>query len=126
MNARLYSLLVTSIVFFASGCEPAPPNKPTGSKISGRVTFKNQPVFPGAISFVPDDPTSLSPVGVQLSEGGRYELLVPPGRYKVHIVASPPAGVSKTGLAPGGGAQTLSKKGIDAEVTDSSELNFDL
>ena len=113
------------ILVLGAGCGKLPPNKITGSKIWGKVTFQKQPVNSGVISFIPVDP-ALSPTAVEITEGGSFELPVPPGRYKVHIVSRHALAAATDKMPPGATVHPLTKDGISTEITESKELNFDL
>jgi hypothetical protein len=122
----LRRVAVIALVLGWTGCGNPSSNQPAGQKIWGKVTFDGQPVAKGTISFEPEDPGQ-SPSGAQFQSDGRYEVNVPPGRYKINIgkIEAPPPQAG--GNAPLRAILVpLSKAPLTEEVTGSRELNFNL
>ncbi|MFG0335766.1 MAG: hypothetical protein ACF8TS_20595, partial [Maioricimonas sp. JB049] len=68
-SPRVELLLVALAVFGLAGCGDGPAyDGPTRFPLSGRVTFKGEPVASGMISFVPEDGNS-NPAGGPVEAG---------------------------------------------------------
>jgi len=94
--------IVTILVVVLAGCGVAsdPLNR---QAVSGHVTFKDQPLDDGSISFDPQDRLNGRPGGATVSDGKfalERERGLPPGIYTVRI-NSADASVSETVEAPG-------------------------
>lgn len=79
------AVLLLAVVFGLSGC-----GQPGGRlPVSGRVTFKGQPLSGGAIEFVPAEQADLGAAGGAVVQGGQYALPrehgLESGKYKVKI-----------------------------------------
>lgn len=84
--SRALSLVVISLVLV--GCT----SKPKLSQISGKVTFKDQPVPAGYVSFTPDlESGTQGQIRVFMIENGVYDSAkdaepgIKPGTYKIDI-----------------------------------------
>jgi hypothetical protein len=63
-------LLTSTMAFVALACGPSGPEM---ARVSGKVTYKGQPVEKGTIAFVSTDPARPNASGV-LGAGGAYDL----------------------------------------------------
>lgn len=84
----LLRLAAAVIVLLATGCSSAPPL----AQLSGKVTFKGQPVPAGFISFTPDAAAgTLGHVRALQVKDGAYDSAkerepgLPPGKYFIRI-----------------------------------------
>lgn len=149
----LACLLTASALLLASGCGGDGFGKRYA--VSGKVTYKGQPVPKGNIYFVPDDPESRSAESPIASDGS-YTLSTAnpgdedgafPGTYKIRVVAIE-ADYSQVKANAGGGAgrqddvfkatqsakqlvppkyRETSTSGLTAKVEEhSNTINFDL
>ena len=78
-QAAFSALLFASILL---GCGSAE----TAREVSGTVTYRNQPLPLGAVIFVPEEGRPEPPAPIK--EGGMYTVKLPPGRYRVAVVAN--------------------------------------
>jgi hypothetical protein len=84
----LFRLVAAAIVLVGAGCNSQPPL----AQISGKVTFKGQPVPAGFISFTPDSAAgTLGHVRALQVKDGAYDSAkesepgLPPGKYFIRI-----------------------------------------
>mgnify|MGYP000897623273 CR=1 FL=1 len=116
----------------------------TRYKVSGKVTFKGQPVQKGSITFVPDDPNGREATGEIVN--GNYTLTTVrdsdgalPGKYKVAISSKDVnlEEAQKNAAAGGGGAlrqDDVAKAAAAAKdlvpakysLTDTSGLTYEV
>jgi hypothetical protein len=105
--------------------------------VSGKVTYKGQPLKSGTVNFLPEDPNTARPATGEIQEDGSYQLTTQTpgdgamgGKYKVAISAYD-VDKSKTGAPPQGGsadqvavarAQSKSLIPIKYSGTDASGL----
>ena len=96
-------------VFALIGCSP---DDGVGKRfpVSGKVTYKGQPLKSGTIDFLPEDPKTARPATGEIQENGSYSLTTQTpgdgamgGKYKVAISAFE-VDKSKTGTPPQGGS----------------------
>ena len=57
----------------------------TAREVSGKVTFRNQPLPLGAVVFVPEKGRPEPPAPIK--EDGTYTVKLAPGRYRVGVIA---------------------------------------
>lgn len=85
MNRALFVFLASGLLTALTGCDSS------GGKVSGKVTIDGAPLTKGDISFAP---VEAGPIATgKIDAGGNYTLNVgtkkgiPPGKYRVTIVA---------------------------------------
>lgn len=117
-QATLSLLLLT----LASGCGPSLGTK---QAITGRVTFKGQPLSQGTIQFMPKAGTTGTFSGSEIKDG-RYEVPresgLDPGTYEVRI-SSPEAPAAGVTDAPGE-AGPVAKELIPPEYNSETKLEY--
>ena len=90
--SRMYrsQVLLAVAVLATAGCTSSGPASYT---VTGKVTFQNQPVEEGSITF--EDAAAGQVNSAQLGPGGRYSVELPAGDFRVSI--SPPLVETKAG-----------------------------
>jgi hypothetical protein len=135
----LPAVIITAAGLFAPGCGPSGPEM---GRVSGRVTYKGEPLTQGTISFVPTDPARRSG-NSRIRSDGRYDLQTAEpgdgaevGEYRV-IISGRDAKLLDQVRAPGEPVKLETKipekyekadqSGLTATVkSGSNERNFDL
>lgn len=87
--------------------------------VTGKVTFKGEPVTEGTVQFV-DDATGRG-AEVELKPDGGYEAALPPGQYKVLV--SPPYLVDNSGGIPNPKYKKVKNIPVKAQSTATSGLS---
>jgi hypothetical protein len=78
-NIRLLTLpAFLALAFTSAGCGPSM------TKVSGKVTYKGNPVTGGTLTILPTN-TKLRPVTVELKENGEFECTAPIGEAMITI-----------------------------------------
>jgi hypothetical protein len=126
---HILSGLLSSVFVLMTGCGGS-----GGVKVSGTVTFNNEPIKEGYIAFLPVEEGGTGSGGPIAD--GQYSVRVPAGKNRVQITATtrmalPPGEVSMYGeteetrqYLP---ARYNAKTELEAEVSrSSSPLNFEL
>lgn len=130
--ARFATLgLLSATVLLATGC--GSDSKRYG--VSGKVTYKDQPIKSGLISFVPKGSTA-SAGGAPITDG-RYEVPrspgLPPGEYEVIISVPTTAPAKAAGSAkaagdegPGEGGEKETAETLPAKYNSMTELKAEV
>lgn len=82
MRAPHRCLAAAWLTVAAIGCEPAIETV----EVVGTVSYRGTPLDHGMVSFLPADG---KPIGAAVSNNGTYEARLPPGDYRVAVVAPP-------------------------------------
>jgi hypothetical protein len=131
------SLLLAGLPF---GCGSGDEKTPTTLPVTGKVTYKGEPVTKGTITFQPDDGR---PATGEIQPDGTYKLSTfadkdgaVPGHHKVMIVANTADPTKIPGSSPGYVAPkdlvpkkygSLSTSGLEKTVSkDTASYDFDL
>lgn len=84
------------------GCTGSPPGPPRGS-VSGKVTFDDQPLSEGVITFIPTGDTKGAPTGTTITNGA-YDIDTERGpsvgTHRVEIVANRKTGKTLPAVPP--------------------------
>ena len=111
-RSRAGAALVGAAVLFAAGCGAA--EKPVD--VSGKVTYKGEPVSEGSIQFM-EDRTGRG-AQVELGPGGTYKVSLLPGEYKV--VVTPPAVIDESQGMPNPYYKKVKNIPVKYHSTDTS------
>jgi hypothetical protein len=79
------SSCLLAVVVVQTGCGPSGPRM---NRVTGTVSYQNEPLPYGIIMFVPESGPPSQPV--RIGPDGRYELKAVAGRHAVQVVAVPP------------------------------------
>ena len=119
-------MLVIAALLSAGGCG----SEPKRLTVSGTVTYKDQPIKSGLISFVPKGSTA-SAGGAPISDG-HYEVPasagLPPGEYEV-IISVPTAAPAKAAPGdegPGEGGEKDTAETLPAKYNSMTELKAEI
>jgi hypothetical protein len=89
MNAKVRLLLVLACFVVSLGCTGGPKRAATAS-LSGKITYKNQPVTAAALIFHPADGNSPPVTATIVGTNGEYEVAgLPVGDLKLTVDAEP-------------------------------------
>jgi hypothetical protein len=106
MHRRVFvTALGMACLAVAVGCSGKPGRQP----VSGRVTYRGEPLRLGTVSFTPEDRAACQPGGASLTDGAfRIETAsgLFPGRYTVSFSAPDP----KTSQAPPGSDEIVNAR----------------
>ena len=118
---RCFSAVTLLALAFSLGCGPGDGM----ADVSGKVTFKGEPLAKGAIAFFPlsgDAPTTGGNI-----ENGAYSVRVPPGEMKVTISAVKIVGQKPAyENAPNSPIMNITEEALPRKYNAQSELKFDV
>ncbi len=131
MLRRSCLLLLAAVATLGCGGDPNGPQR-----VSGRVTFRGEPLDQGVIAFV--DPSNSVQAGGALVRDGKYDIPaehgLTPGKYQVTISSPSGSSVTPEEYAAGKTAMTSqeriaakynSESTLEAEVTAGGTNQFD-
>ncbi len=120
MRQSLCIITLIGILGFASGCGSSSPKR---NSVAGTVTFKNEPIKYGTISFRSTGDGKF--VGTGEIKDGKYSLIsevgLPAGEYEVAITYPDPKVPAPRGDEPPGVALPV-REMLPAKYNDKSEL----
>ncbi len=74
-------ILTSGFIFVSAGCGGGP----SYTKVSGKVTYKNQPLPGGNLTFISTDKKGGNPGATDINEDGTFSLTVPSGECVVSV-----------------------------------------
>jgi len=91
VSGRLFRVAAVVLAALLTSCAGAPPPRPTGAPVEGRVSVRGKGFEGAEVRFLPlpSDPTALPEPVVRVVSGskGTFRAVVPPGKYLVEAQA---------------------------------------